>query len=270
MANILQFPTEYPAVIDYREPLTGGQTGADISTSHINNPVTATLALETVLGTNPQGSAPDVKTRLSVALDNDGKLKGATSANRILYSDGNKATSSENLGADGMALIFKETPLHVAPLGTLATLQAMADPGGSGKTVLAYRTFTSQTVLGFSPGTKMLFAQTAAPVGWTKDVVHDNKALRLVSGAASSGGSNAFTTVFNATFQTDGHSLTAAQNGPHHHPNSIVYGGGPSVTGDGPTPVSTASANDSGSGEAHAHGMSMNVAYVDVIIATKD
>jgi hypothetical protein len=45
-------------------------------------------------------------------------------------------------------------------------------------------------------GTRMLFQQTAAPTGWTKDTTHDNKALRVVSGTAGSGGSVAFTTAF--------------------------------------------------------------------------
>ncbi|WP_146147786.1 hypothetical protein [Phyllobacterium sophorae] len=45
-------------------------------------------------------------------------------------------------------------------------------------------------------GTRMLFQQTNAPPGWTKDTTHNNKALRLVSGSVSTGGSTAFTTVF--------------------------------------------------------------------------
>lgn len=45
-------------------------------------------------------------------------------------------------------------------------------------------------------GTKMLFVQTAAPTGFTKDVTHNNKALRIVNGTAGTGGSTAFTTVF--------------------------------------------------------------------------
>ena len=43
-------------------------------------------------------------------------------------------------------------------------------------------------------GTVMLFMQTAAPTGWTKSTTHNNKAIRIVSGTAtSSGGSTAFT-----------------------------------------------------------------------------
>lgn len=45
-------------------------------------------------------------------------------------------------------------------------------------------------------GTKMLFVQTSAPTGWTKDTTHNNKALRVVTGAASSGGSVTFTSAF--------------------------------------------------------------------------
>ena len=46
----------------------------------------------------------------------------------------------------------------------------------------------------FPSGTKMLFQQTSAPTGWTKITSGvDNKALRVVSGTAGSGGTNAFT-----------------------------------------------------------------------------
>lgn len=48
----------------------------------------------------------------------------------------------------------------------------------------------------FASGTVMMFVQTAAPTGWTKSTTHNDKALRVVSGTASSGGSSAFTTAF--------------------------------------------------------------------------
>jgi hypothetical protein len=50
----------------------------------------------------------------------------------------------------------------------------------------------------FDAGTVMLFQQTAAPTGWTKSATHNDKALRIVSGTASSGGSTAFTSIFAA------------------------------------------------------------------------
>jgi hypothetical protein len=43
----------------------------------------------------------------------------------------------------------------------------------------------------------MLFAQTSAPTGWTKNTTTgDNSALRVVTGSASTGGSVGFTTAF--------------------------------------------------------------------------
>lgn len=45
-------------------------------------------------------------------------------------------------------------------------------------------------------GTRMLFQQTAAPTGWTKDTTQNNKALRIVSGTVGSGGSVDFTAAF--------------------------------------------------------------------------
>ena len=42
----------------------------------------------------------------------------------------------------------------------------------------------------------MLFAQTAAPTGWTKDTTNnDDSAIRVVTGTAGTGGTNAFSTL---------------------------------------------------------------------------
>jgi len=65
---------------------------------------------------------------------------------------------------------------------------------------------------GFASGTTMLFVQTAAPTGWTKSTTHDNKALRVVSGAASSGGSVAFTTAFASQAVNGSNASTTATN----------------------------------------------------------
>ena len=51
------------------------------------------------------------------------------------------------------------------------------------------------TIPDFVPsGTAMLFQQTSAPTGWTKSTTHNDKALRVVSGTASSGGTTAMST----------------------------------------------------------------------------
>ena len=68
----------------------------------------------------------------------------------------------------------------------------------------------------------MLFQQTSAPSGWTKDTSLNNRALRLVSGSVSNGGGNAFTTVFNSTVTTgggsvQGHILSQSEIPSHYH-----------------------------------------------------
>jgi hypothetical protein len=54
------------------------------------------------------------------------------------------------------------------------------------------------TPAAFPSGTVMLFVQTAAPTGWTKVTTHNDKALRVVSGTVSTGGTSAFSTAFAA------------------------------------------------------------------------
>jgi microcystin-dependent protein len=148
----------------------------------------------------------------------------------------------------------------------------------------------------FPAGTRMLFQQTAAPTGWTKDVTHNNKALRLVSGTVGTGGSVAFTTAFasqSVAGAVGNTALTIAQMPLHGHPfrtsnesssTSKTNGGlmmddgtnvnNPAYTG---TPTATAGQQigGTGGGEAHTHtftGTAINLAvqYVDFIIAEKD
>jgi hypothetical protein len=127
-------------------------------------------------------------------------------------------------------------------------------------------------------GTTMLFAQTAAPTGWTKSTTHNNKALRVVSGAASSGGTVAFTTAFAAARalfgSTGGHALTIAEMPAHTHTQEIMAGGVNFAAGAGYN-TTTGATGSAGSNAAHSHtlasgSVNLDVQYVDVIIAVKD
>jgi hypothetical protein len=78
MANITTSGTTgYPAVIDTRSTLTDGAGGDEIVANHPNGLGAAVVAIETELGTLPKGSATDLKTRLSQALNNDGTIKSS-------------------------------------------------------------------------------------------------------------------------------------------------------------------------------------------------
>jgi hypothetical protein len=154
----------------------------------------------------------------------------------------------------------------------------------------------------FPTGTLMLFQQTSAPTGWTKQTTHNNKALRVVSGTASSGGSTAFTSVFTSRTPTgtvsgsnsggsvSAHTLTTAEIPSHTHASGSdtrtgsgvdwPTGGGVLVNDVG----SSRATGATGSGQAHSHGftnptwsgtfsgsaLDFSVQYVDLIIASKD
>jgi hypothetical protein len=157
------------------------------------------------------------------------------------------------------------------------------------------RTLVGSGTINLIPqGTAMLFAQTAAPTGWTKVTTHNDAALRVVSGTATSGGTRGFTSTFVSTVVSGtvgDTTLTEAQIPSHRHlsgviddsPNAFFNQGaeGPSYVGpdgiDGNNNDSYYAGYTSytGGGEAHSHsftGTSIDLAvkYVDVIIATKD
>lgn len=123
---------------------------------------------------------------------------------------------------------------------------------------------------GFPAGTVMLFVQTAAPTGWTKSTTHDNKALRVVSGSVTTGGTQNFTAVLNGTVGAT--TLTEAQIPSHTHTYTAASVTNVTSTGSSGagfrTAVTANTGGGTGGGGSHTH--SMDVAYVDVIIATKN
>ena len=150
----------------------------------------------------------------------------------------------------------------------------------------------------FPSGTKMLFQQTAAPSGWTKDTTTNNRALRVVSGTVGTGGTHDFTTAFASSVAITGtvasHTLTLSQIPAHTHGvsdpgHAHAYTAASSTGQAGGTGKNIAQAvaavtqavgtgvsiQNSGGGTGHSHGftgtaLDLEVAYVDVIIATKN
>lgn len=131
---------------------------------------------------------------------------------------------------------------------------------------------------GVPSGTKQLFVQTAAPTGWTKDTTHNNKALRVVSGTAGSGGSDAFTTTFGSGKTTGSHTLTTSQMPSHNHNSPSVNNSGGGNTGHYLRTISNyyqyrngVTTSSTGGSQSHSHNLSgFDLQYVDVIVATKD
>lgn len=144
-------------------------------------------------------------------------------------------------------------------------------------------------------GTAVLFQQTAAPTGWTKSTANDNKALRVVSGTAGTGGSVAFTTAFasksvtGSVAATGSTTLSTSQMPSHAHNTTLLAYDYAWEGVDSPTWVAvgrssagaryeTWGSDSQGGNGSHNHssgaftGDAINLAvqYVDVIIATKD
>jgi microcystin-dependent protein len=145
----------------------------------------------------------------------------------------------------------------------------------AGSVGVTYPDLTVQTSASTVPaGTLMLFVQTAAPTGWTKSTTHDNKALRIVSGTASTGGSVAFTTAFASGLSAGATTLSTAQMPAHTHSawsGQTAPNLGGSSCGGPQFPTSTSTSGSQGGGGSHDHTLpSFAVQYVDVIIATKN
>ena len=138
----------------------------------------------------------------------------------------------------------------------------------------------------FPAGTLMLFQQTSAPTGWTKQTTHNDKALRVVSGTASSGGSTAFSTAMGTpsvsgsiageagvgnlavSGSVGSTTLSVNQIPSHSHSGAVNLTSGPYITVDNAPDgnekagfVVTGSANtgNTGGGGSHNHSFSGSI-----------
>lgn len=154
-------------------------------------------------------------------------------------------------------------------------------------------TTQSTAAVGFASGTVMLFAQTTAPTGFTKNTTTgNNSALRVTTGAVTTGGSVDFSTAFASQAVTitavsgsaGNTTLSTPQIPSHTHPLPIQSPG--SVPGyvtvnqyNSASP-SVLVSNATGGGGAHNHPFSFSsatanainlaVKFVDIIQATKN
>lgn len=162
----------------------------------------------------------------------------------------------------------------------LSTWLALA-PGTAGQVLStngagAAPSWTARTAE-FPSGTAMVFSQTSAPPGWTKQTAANDCALRLTSGTVGFTSGSAFSTVFAQT-AVGNTTLSSAQIPAHTHnvliPDFPVQVG--AGTSGGGLAYSAASAatftSDGGTGGAgaHSHTVNLALAYSDVIIASKN
>jgi len=137
------------------------------------------------------------------------------------------------------------------------------------------------TIAYFSAGTKMLFNQTSAPTGWTKQTSQNDKALRVVSGTVGTGGTHGLSSPPSTSHTHTGpshthstpshshshslsagsHTLSTSQMPSHNHsmPGGGLSGGGTKFRGypgsgwpDGPT-------SSTGGSGSHSHSLSGSI-----------
>ncbi len=167
----------------YQRPYIDSNSG-----KFIYNPSTNTLTADNLAGrgdnlTNLDGS------NISQGLINEARLPNATTS------------------AQGVVQLDNTYP----PTSTSTTRTATTNVSRQLYTAI-------QTLI--SSGSKMLFYQAAAPVGWTKLTTDNNKTLRVVSGSGGgSGGTNTFTSAFSersVPVPTHNHNANAGDQSANH------------------------------------------------------
>jgi hypothetical protein len=249
-----------------------------------------------------------------------------------LYYNGSKKLATTNTGID-VTGTATATTFSGDLNGTINTATTAAtQTAGDNTTKVATTAFVTTAVGNAEPfpsGTSMLFQQTAAPTGWTKQTTHDDKAIRIVTGTVGTGGSSAFSTALatpsvaggsvsgdpgtnqtvtagNLAVSISGNiantTLTTNQIPSHSHSISVMdinYGLTANTINYGTNgPLSNRNTGNTGGGGSHNHGhnlsgsmtgsptlsgnvtagnlavgastASINVNYVDFIIANKD
>ena len=240
--------------------LESSNAGSAVNWGAGSKDVFVTYPAERSVYTDGAGTAITPATASVLGVASGGTGANTLTSNNVILGNGTSAVQFVAPSTNGNVLTSNGT-----------TWTSAAAPGG-----------------GFPAGTIMLFRQTSAPTGWTKDTTNfNNNAIRVVTGSVSSGGSVDFSTAFASqsvtgtvgtsgattldTNQIPSHSHTVSQQNPYNfaandasasrqysrvNTNTGATGGGGSHTHSGGTFTGTA--------------INLAVKYCDVIFATKD
>jgi hypothetical protein len=183
------------------------------------------------------------------------KMASGTDGELITY-DASGAPATVGVGTSGQVLTSNGA-------GSAPTMQ---DAGG-----------------GFDSGVKMVFAQAAAPTGWTQDTSSNDAALRVVSGSGGGTGGSAGFSAPSHSLSGGSTTLSTAQMPSHDH--TAIYTTRSGYQGaaylipyqqwfyHNNTFSKSGNIGVSGGNSSHNHSLSGSITapkYKDVIVATKD
>lgn len=210
-----------------------------------------------------------------------------TTASQILYSSSNNTITG--LGTANNAVLATNGSGEPAFTGTLPSNVQVGvnslNSGTSASSSTFWRgdgTWASPVGTVIPSGTQMLFVQTSAPTGWTKNTSSNNdSALRLVTGTPGTGGSVPFSTAFvsqSVTGTNSGYTLMIADIPGHTHStigHNTTFNLTTGVTGISSLDQTANTSGSTGGGGSHTHtftGTAINLAvqYVDIIQASKN
>jgi len=258
-------------VVDATSYLSTLSLGSALAVTSGGTGSTTASAARTALGTAKSGANSDITslTGLTTALTvAQGGTGAAThTASSVLIGEGTAAISSVAPGTSGNVLTSNGSD------------------------------WTSAAAAAFDTGTRMIFAQNAAPTGWSKDTTNYNQhAMRIVTGTA---GGTAGTVDFSSAFTSQAvagsvsitgisgsagnTTLSIPQIPSHTHSYTAASPGGAGGKGGG-TGQTSSNTGSKGGGGSHNHPFSFSsgtatfsgsaidlaVKYLDVITATKD
>jgi len=218
----------------------------------------------------------------------------------LLYNNGTDVVNA----LEGISVVSGGTGLETltansAIIGNGTSPVTFVAPGTTGNVLTSngtnWNSVAAAVPESFPSGTVMLFAQTTAPTGWTKDTSNfNNSGLRIVTGTASSGGSVDFTTAFASQTPSGSVSVSGSAGNTtlstpvipshtHELPVQSIYASPLRVSsGSNNWAPSGSTTFATGGGGAHSHPLSISsatfsgnainlaVKYVDVIRATKN
>jgi len=137
-------------------------------------------------------------------------IKQGSGATITILTGEVKVVSLDGAGS-GAAVTEVFTDLSLASPRMTGTPTSTTANAGTNTTQVATTAFVTTAVNNAEPfpsSTSMLFQQTSAPTGWTKQTTHNDKALRIITGTVGTGGSVAFSTALGSGATVAGGSVS--------------------------------------------------------------